>query len=51
MEPPEVAFPDKHDTDSNYVRVTQLLLKSGVYHGIATHDPKMIEATIAFMQR
>ena len=50
-EPPEVAFPDKHDTDSNYVRVMQLLLKSGVYHGIATHDPKMIEATIAFMQR
>ena len=50
-EPPEVAFPDKHDTDSNYVRVMQLLLKSGVYHGIATHDPKMIEATIAFMKR
>ncbi|MDQ3473632.1 MAG: proline dehydrogenase family protein [Acidobacteriota bacterium] len=50
-EPPEVAFPDKHDTDSNYVQVMQLLLKSGIYHGIATHDPKMIEATIAFMQR
>jgi len=50
-EPPEVAFPDKHDTDNNYVRVMQLLLKSGVYHGIATHDPKMIEATISFMER
>src|SRR5688500_4406096 len=50
-EPPEVAFPDKHDTDSNYVRVMQLLLKSGIYHGIATHDPKMIDATIAFMER
>ena len=50
-EPPEVAFPDKHDTDSNYVRVMQLLLKSGVYHGIATHDPKMIEATRDFMKR
>src|SRR4030095_15500976 len=42
-EPPEVAFPDKHDVDKNYVKVMQLLLGSGVYHGIATHDPKMIE--------
>jgi proline dehydrogenase len=50
-EPPEVAFPDKKDTDANYVRVMQLLLSSGVYHGIATHDPKMIEATIDFAQR
>lgn len=50
-EPPEVAFPDKHDTDNNYVRVMQLLLKSGIYHGIATHDPKMIEATVDFMKR
>jgi proline dehydrogenase len=50
-EPPEVAFPDKKDVDENYVRVMQLLLSSGVYHGIATHDPKMIEATINFAQR
>jgi proline dehydrogenase len=51
LEPPEVAFPDKQDVDENYVRVMQLLLSSGIYHGIATHDPKMIEATIAFAQR
>lgn len=50
-EPPEVAFPDKKDVDDNYVQVMQLLLSSGVYHGIATHDPKMIEATIEFAQR
>lgn len=50
-EPPEVAFPEKKDTDENYVRVMQLLLASGTYHGIATHDPKMIEATIDFSQR
>jgi proline dehydrogenase len=41
-----VAFPDKRDVDANYVRVMQTLLSSGVYHGIATHDPAMIEATI-----
>jgi proline dehydrogenase len=50
-EPPEVAFPEKKDTDDNYIRVMQLLLTSGVYHGIATHDPRMIEATITFGQR
>ncbi len=47
-EPPEVAFPDKKDVDENYVRCMKLLLKSGVYHGIATHDEKMIAATKAF---
>ncbi len=47
-EPPEIAFQKKSDVDANYVRLMKMLLKSGVYHGIATHDPKMIEATIAF---
>ncbi|HYE12821.1 MAG TPA: proline dehydrogenase family protein [Pyrinomonadaceae bacterium] len=45
-EPPEVAFPDKRDVDENYVRCMKLLLSSGVYHGIATHDERMIDATI-----
>jgi len=51
MEPPEVAFPDKQDTDKNYLRVMELLLKSGVYHGVATHDPKMIEGTLRFVKQ
>jgi proline dehydrogenase len=51
LEPPEVAFPDKKDVDANYVKVMQLLLSSGTYHGIATHDPKMIDATIDFAKR
>jgi proline dehydrogenase len=50
-EPPEVAYPDKKDVDDNYVRIMQVLLASGVYHGIATHDPKMIDATIDFARR
>jgi proline dehydrogenase len=49
-EGPEVAFPDKKDVDANYVRVMKLLLSSGVYHGIATHDPNMINETIRFMR-
>jgi proline dehydrogenase len=47
-EPPEIAFQQKSDVDANYVRLMKILLKSGVYHGIATHDEKMIEATINF---
>jgi proline dehydrogenase len=50
-EPPEVAYPEKKDVDENYVRVMKLLLSSGIYHGIATHDPKMIDATIDYAQK
>ncbi len=48
QEPAEIAFPKKADSDANYVKLMKLLLRSGVYHGIATHDEKMIQATIAF---
>ncbi|KPV47825.1 proline dehydrogenase, partial [Kouleothrix aurantiaca] len=44
-EPASVAFPDKADTDKNYVKLMQMLLSEGNYPGIATHDEKMIEAT------
>jgi len=50
-EPPEVAYPNKKDVDDNYIRVMQLLLSSGIYHGIATHDPRMIDATLEFAKR
>jgi proline dehydrogenase len=45
QEPPSLAFPNKADVDRNYVRLMQILVGSGVYHGIATHDEAMIDAT------
>lgn len=42
-EPASIAFPRKADVDRNYVRLMQILLSSGHYHAIATHDPRMIE--------
>jgi proline dehydrogenase len=45
-EPIEVAFPRKSEVDQNYVKLMRLLLPSGFYHAIATHDPRMIAATI-----
>ncbi|HET9743326.1 MAG TPA: proline dehydrogenase family protein [Terriglobales bacterium] len=50
QEPAEIAFAEKSEVDVNYVKLMKHLLKSGVYHGIATHDEKMIQATIQFAQ-
>jgi len=47
-EPPAVAFASKEQVDANYVRLMQMLLESGIYHGIATHDEDMIQATKSF---
>ena len=47
-EPPELAFQKKSEVDSNYIRLMKVLLKSGVYHGIATHDEKIVAATKNF---
>ncbi len=47
-EPPEIAFPEKADVDASYVKLMRLLLTSGIYHGIATHDPHMIVAAQEF---
>jgi proline dehydrogenase len=50
-EPAEVAFPSKADVDANYVKLSQVLLDSPVYHGLATHDEAMITAAKAFATR
>lgn len=48
-EPPTVAFPDKKDVDANYVKLMKILLTSGIYHGLATHDDGIIRATKRFV--
>jgi len=47
-EPSHIAFPRKRDVDANYVQLMKILLPSGIYHALATHDPQMIEATTRF---
>jgi proline dehydrogenase len=42
-EPASIAFQDKKDVDANYVKVAKLIIQSGVFHGLATHDEKIIE--------
>lgn len=41
-EPQDIAFEDKKDVDQQFKELTSKLLESGIYHGIATHDEKMI---------
>jgi proline dehydrogenase len=50
-EPPEIAFAQKSDVDANYVKLMKILLKSGIYHGLATHDEKMIREAQTFATR
>ena len=47
-EPDEIAFQRKTEVDANYVNLMKILMKSGVYHGLATHDEKIINQAKAF---
>jgi proline dehydrogenase len=54
-EPPEHAFPDKADVDANFIHLVAQFLNPeacarGAYLGIATHDEKMIDASIAYIK-
>jgi len=47
-EPEEIAFQKKQEVDANYLKLMKILMKSGVYHGLATHDEKIISQAKAF---
>jgi len=47
-EPATIAFEEKADVDANYVKLMKILMKSGIYHGLATHDEKIIREAKAF---
>ncbi len=49
QEPPNLAFPGKADVDANFVKLMRMLVESSTFHGIATHDEAMIEATRRFV--
>jgi proline dehydrogenase len=47
-EPKAVAWQRKADVDAAFMRLTKYLLDNGVYPAIATHDPAIINQTIAY---
>lgn len=50
-EPPDIAFQKKSEVDANYVKLMKTLMKSGIYHGLATHDERIINEAKAFALR
>lgn len=50
-EPPEIAYQEKSEVDANYIKLMKVLLKSGTYHGLATHDEKIIREAKVFSTR
>ena len=51
MEPPGVAYPRKADVDRNFMKIAEIMLASGGFSAIATHDEKMISHTREFVER
>jgi proline dehydrogenase len=49
-EPSDIAFPDKHDVDKNYVRLMTRLFDSGTYPAIASHDEKIIGRALQYVK-
>lgn len=49
-EPEEVAFAEKSEVDRHYLRLTERLLGSGIYHAFATHDERIITAVKKFAE-
>ncbi len=51
QEPPSVAFQSREEVDGSFVSLMRLLLDGGVPAAIATHDDRMIQATIEHLSR
>ena len=49
-EPESLAFQEREAVDGSFVELMKMLLARGNYPGIATHDDRMIEATVEFAQ-
>ena len=50
-EPADIAFQKKSEVDASYVKLMKILMKSGVFHGLATHDEAIIKEAKAFATR
>lgn len=50
-EPEEIAFQKKSEVDANYVKLMKILMKSFIYHGLATHDEAIIREAKSFAIR
>jgi proline dehydrogenase len=50
-EPASVAFQEREEVDTAFVRLMEMLLAHGNFPAIATHDERMIDATVRFAEK
>ncbi|HWE62251.1 MAG TPA: proline dehydrogenase family protein [Chloroflexota bacterium] len=50
-EPPHISFRRKRDTDRNFVRMMEYMLREGEEPAIATHDPAIVEHACEFARQ
>jgi proline dehydrogenase len=50
-EPATIAFESKADVDANFIKLMKMLMKSGIYHGIASHDEHILREGQVFATR
>jgi proline dehydrogenase len=48
LEPPDIAYPRKHDVDAAYVSLLETSLRGQGFTAVATHDETLIEHAISF---
>ena len=51
LEPAEIAYPEKRDVDSAYVRLVERGLQGSAYVAVATHDERIISHVESFVAR
>jgi proline dehydrogenase len=51
LEPARVAYQDKAEVDRSFVELARRLLAAGNYPALATHDERMIDAILQFVER
>lgn len=51
VEPPEIAFQDPEEIRRSYMELVETLISAGCYAGIATHDPALVERSLAVVKR
>ena len=51
LEPPEVVFTTRREVDASFAQLTATLLARGHVVHVATHDPKLLDGTVAFVER
>lgn len=51
VEPAAIAFQDREQIRASYLRLVEALLCEGSYVGIATHDPALVDGSLALVGR